>query len=321
MASHYKSSKTLGRDHSKEGPGPSKFKVNKISLVSKFKKDEVIIKDSEISSNRERINQMNSEWDFHGYDSNEKVFEEEKTKKENPIIPPSPELGHSELELVDGPNLRKTPSNSDSFEGKDWNFDGDFRPGKTLQDNTPSTKIGSINRRSDSTKVKAAILKRSDSSLNFLKELKERLLLRNTIAGISTAEVIRYTFWPFCLGESRVSKAVDMTYDMIESKFDMTRLLKTMQDLDKWLRLAMTDDQRRLFDLIPSGLVANKAEARPHTYSVNGQDEQQAEDSKIEELKLARNALVQICESSHPSVLEENLLDHLGFLLKLELNN
>ena len=226
----------------------------------------------------------------------------------------------SEPSLPDEPNLKKTPSESSI---SNWHMNQEIPPliKKEKEDPLPSHHLRkasqTLPRNPDRIQMPnhSNNTKEAEGSIAYLCLFK-KALLKQKLNLIKTLDLVRYSLWPCCAQNAPVNQAISFANSQIESKFDMTRLLKTMTDFEKLLSIVLTPEQRLLFDLIPAGVFHDMPTSQkgfPESSKVLSHEE------KVAGLQDARKVLEIICQSPEPTLIDKNLLGHLGFLLDLDL--
>ena len=163
---------------------------------------------------------------------------------------------------------------------------------------------------------------RQDHSFKILRNdllstfLHNKTLLIKAMNNLSTCDRIKYSLFPFCMKEAAIGRLFDFAHSHIESKFDMTGLLKFIQNFEKLLQVIFTPEQRLLFDLIPSGAFLNTVNDEGGLVKSSNQ---LSYEDKVSALRKAKCALEAISNSSDASVTDKNLFANLGFLMNLNI--
>ena len=231
---------------------------------------------------------------------------------ENQLQKKDSDLGISEI-----PNLEKIHNE----EIEDWNFSGETSTKPKLDNgNKFGTKLQTyqVNEEAEHNprEEKSNNPATGDSSEALSSCLYKKALLKDAIKNVTTCDRIKYSLFSFCMKGAPVDRLFDFAHSHIETKFDMTGLLKIIHDFDKLLRIIFTPEQRLLFDLIPSGAVLGMASDENGILKSNVPMTYQ---NKVTGLKHARTSLESIIRSPSPSTADKNFLAHLGFLLSLDL--
>lgn len=145
-----------------------------------------------------------------------------------------------------------------------------------------------------------------------------RSRLRRAIGNLKFIDYLGSVLWPCLTKNSNLETVSSFSNKEIQKNFDMTKLLKTVNDLEKYLKLALTKEQRLLFEALPSSEYLdvesiNEASTRPNSLSDSSYQ------AKLEKLGRLKESLQVIQCSDTKSTIDQNILHNLGFLLNVDL--
>ena len=224
----------------------------------------------------------------------------------------------SELEGWECPNLQRTISEQ---EPEDWNLS--YHPSNGLGDNRQDyhADVQIIRKEAEIAEKqvissKQEFLSKTQREDAFGSLLYTTTYLKKKIESLSTCDRIKYSLFPYCMKETDIGDLFDFAHSHIEAKFDMTGLLKIIQNFEKLLQVIFTPEQRLLFDLMPTGTPLNIASDERE---LDKSSTYMSYEDKVCRLRKAKGILKTIHNSRDASLTDRNLLASLSFLMGIDL--
>ena len=156
-----------------------------------------------------------------------------------------------------------------------------------------------------------------DSKKLFKYERMRFETIKTQVGKINAFKVLLKGFFPCCATKSRINSVVEMVESQVYSKYDLMRIIETIDEFDKLKHFLLTPDQLMLFDLIPTSKLKYSQESKSFSLA---NDHRRGKFSKEEGFLSHKQkleaAFTAIKSKQTKSEFDRNLIRSLGFLFE-----
>jgi hypothetical protein len=157
----------------------------------------------------------------------------------------------------------------------------------------------------------------AQSKKNFAYEHKRFETIQSQLDKINCFKIFIKGFMPCCARKSRINSVVDLVENQVYSKYDLMRIIETIDEFDKLKHFLLTPDQLMLFDLIPISKLKYSQENKSFSLAndhKHGKFSQEA--GFISHKQKLQTAFSAIKSKEKKSEFDRNLIRSLGFLFE-----
>jgi len=151
----------------------------------------------------------------------------------------------------------------------------------------------------------------------FASEHKRFETIQSQLDKINCFKIFIKGFMPCCARKSRINSVVDLVENQVYSKYDLMRIIETIDEFDKLKHFLLTADQLMLFDLIPTSKLKYSQESKSFSLA---NDHRRGKFSKEEGFLSHKQkleaAFTAIKSKQTKSEFDRNLIRSLGFLFE-----